>query len=62
MGQFDKRYLLRVWRSGQESQTHQQNLLASLRDVDDGKIRTFDGLEALVTYLVLTAGNGGERA
>lgn len=62
MGQFDKRYLLRVWRSERGSDTHQQDLLASLRDVEDGKVRTFDGLEALVTYLMRTAGAGGERA
>ncbi|MFO7544876.1 MAG: hypothetical protein R6W77_05215 [Trueperaceae bacterium] len=62
MGEFDKRYLLRVWSSEVGRHVPRPNLLASLRDVEDGKVRTFDDLDDLVRYLVSTAGGGDERA
>ncbi len=41
----DNRYLLRVWR--EEGETWQ----ATLRDVNDGELRSFLGLDELIEYL-----------
>lgn len=41
----DNRYLLRVWR--EEGEAWQ----ATLRDVNDGELRSFLGLEELIEYL-----------
>jgi len=43
----DNRYLLRVWRDGQADRAWR----ATLRDVRDGSVRSFLGLDELVDFL-----------
>lgn len=52
MTDLDHRYLLRVWREDQGD----SGLRATLRDVNDGKVRSFGGLDGLVEFLETASG------
>lgn len=47
MSQVDNRYLLRVWSEGEGN----RDLHATLRDVSNGKVRSFQELSVMVEFL-----------